>query len=281
VNYSVIGPFVTVYLLPTLGIAGCALLLGARRTPLVLLAGCGALIVEGAAGLVHSGGTVNDLLPAYLAVALLAGLAMGGQPGGLVSYAAGRLARVQIANWRTGEFGRWAGAAAAALVIAQLAILVSGFHPGRAIPASADRSVGARLVAGLRTVGGTIAIPDDPGLELMAGLPPVAHRGATDDVLRGSNRPAIASFTGSAARAVAARRFSVIITDLAGPPDGFPADLTRYYRRCPQTLLAGVSQALFRPFTGFRARPAFVWLPVGHGSCAATVRAIDGPGGTR
>ena len=45
--------------------------------PLVLLAGCAALVVEAFAALVHTGGNVNDLLPAYLVVALLAGLAMG------------------------------------------------------------------------------------------------------------------------------------------------------------------------------------------------------------
>jgi hypothetical protein len=270
------GQFFTVYVLPTLGIAGCGLVLGARRTPLVLLAGCAALIVEGAAGLVHTGGTVNDLLPAYLAVALLAGLAMGSQPGGLAGYWADRLARARIAAWPAGRSGRWIGAAAAALVIAQMASLFGGFHPARAIPASASRAAGGKVVAGLRALGGPIAVPGDPGLDLMAGLPPVAHQGATDDVLRGTNQAAIASFTRSAARAVAGRRFSAIVTDLAGPPDGYPADLSRYYRRCPQTLLAGVPDALFRPSTGYRGRPTFVWLPVGHGSCAAAARAIDG-----
>jgi Dolichyl-phosphate-mannose-protein mannosyltransferase len=279
------GQFFTVYLLPTLGLAGCAMVLGARRTPLVLLAGCGALIVEGAAGLVHTEGTVNDLLPAYLAVALLAGLAMGARPG-LTSYWAGywadRLAGARIAYWPAGRSGRWAGAAAAALVIAQLATLFGGFHPGRAMPANASRAVGARVVTGLRALGGRVAVPGDPGLELTAGLSPVAHQGAAGDVLRGTNQAAIASFKQSAARAVAALRFSAIVTDLAGPPDGYPADLSRYYRRCPQPLLAGVPEALFRPPTGYRGRPTFVWLPVGHGSCAATVRAIDGsvPGAT-
>ena len=94
-----------------LGIAVCAAVLGARRTPLVLLAGCAALVVEGYAALVHGGGTVNDLLPAYLAVALLAGLAMGGQPGGLVADGLDRLARPRLANWRAGRAGPWVAAA--------------------------------------------------------------------------------------------------------------------------------------------------------------------------
>ncbi|MGH3231566.1 MAG: hypothetical protein ACRDOA_23800, partial [Streptosporangiaceae bacterium] len=177
---------------------------------------------------------------------------------------------------RTGQIRGWVAAAAAALVIAQLAVLVNGFHPGRAIPTSADRATGARLTSGMRAVGGLIAVQADPGLGLLAGLPAVAHKGAVDDLLGASDTAGIASFRSSAARAVAARRFSAIVTDNAGPPDGFPRDLMRYYRRCPQTLLAGVPPAVFQAVAGLPERPAYVWLPVGGASCAATVRALDG-----
>ena len=74
--------FWTGYLLPALGIAICAAVLGTRRIPLVLLAGCAALVAEGYAARVQIGGNVNDMLPAYLVVALLAGLAMTPRPGG-------------------------------------------------------------------------------------------------------------------------------------------------------------------------------------------------------
>ena len=90
----------------------------------MLVAGAAALVVESYAALVHSGGEVNDLLPAYLAVALFAGLAIDGHPGGLVGFCADRLARGRLANWRPGLTGRSVAAAAAALVIAQLAVLV-------------------------------------------------------------------------------------------------------------------------------------------------------------
>ena len=121
---------------------------------------------RGYAALVHGGGTVNDLLPAYLAVALLAGLAMGGQPGGLVADGLDRLARPRLANWRAGRAGHWVAALASGLVIVQLAVLVSGFRPARAIPATAGRAVGIRLTAGVRALGGTVAVPADPGLDL-------------------------------------------------------------------------------------------------------------------
>ena len=275
-DVAIVG-FWTGYLWPTLGIACYALVLGARRTPLVLLAGCAALVAEGYAPLVHSGGGANDLLPAYLAVALLAGLSMSSQPGALASDWVDWLARDRIANWRTGRFGRWVAAAAGGLVIAQLAVLVSGFHPSRAIPASADLVVGWHLIAGVRALGGMVAVPADPGLGLIAGQPAVAQQAAASDVLRASDRTAIESFTRSLARAIAAHRFSAIITELDSDLEGFPSDLARFYRRCPQMLLAGVPSAVFRPVAGALARPVSVWLPVGRGSCAMAVRVLDGP----
>src|SRR5204862_5821047 len=138
-------------------------------------------------------------------------------------------ARARIANWRAGQVSHLVAAAAAALVIAQLAVLANGFHPARAIPTDADHAVGSRLTSGMRALGGAIAVPSDPGLDLLAGLPAVAHQGAADDVLRASGTTGTVSFRSSAARAVAARRFSAIVTENTGPPDGFPRDLTRYY----------------------------------------------------
>ena len=252
-DYSRLGSYWTA-LLAALGLAACAALIGARRVPPVLLAGCAALAVEGYAALVHSGGSSNDMLPAYLAVALLAGLALGAKSSG------------------------WASAASGVLVLAQTVLLLSGFHPSQAIPTTADRAVGERLTAGLRAFGGTVAIPADPGLSLLAGMAPAAHQDAAHDVLRASDQAAIASFRSSVADAIAARRYSAIITDGPGPPPGYPPSLSRYYRECPQPLLAGVPAALFRPVAGISARPASIWLPRDSVSCQAAVRVIDGAG---
>jgi len=234
------------YLLPTLGLACCAVLLGARRMPPVLLAGCGALVLEGCAALVHAGGNVNDLLPAYLVVALLAGLALGGQP------------------WP------WL------LVIAQLAVLMAGFRPAQAIPPAGDQTVGLRLVMAVRELGGTVAIPADPGLALTAGLPAVEDQIAAADVLHGKDQAAMAAFTGSVAAAVAARRFSAIITELPRDLRGFPADLPRYYQLCPQMPLAGVPPAPFNPGPGGEGHSVSVWVPAGGQSCATAIRALEG-----
>ena len=220
--------------------------------PAVLLAGCAALAVEGYAALVHSGGGINDMLPAYLAVALLAGLALGSA----------------ATPWVTVTSG--------VLVLAQSALLLSGFHPSQAIPAGADRAVGERLIAGMRAFGGTVAVPADPGLSLLAGMTPVAHQDAAYDVLRASDQAAIASFRRSATEAVAARRFSAIITDGPGPPFGKSPSLGQYDYQCPQPLLAGVPAALFLPVAGAEVRPMYVWLPRAGGSCATAVSTLDG-----
>jgi Dolichyl-phosphate-mannose-protein mannosyltransferase len=274
-NAAAVGQFWSGYLLPTLGLAVAAALLGGRRVPLVLLSGCVALAAEGYAALVHAGGGVNDLLPAYLAVALLAGLAMGDQLPRSPARGTSRPARVRIARWYPRNARRPAAPAAVVLVIAQLAVLAAGFRPGHAIPAGADRAAGLRLAAGLRALGGTVAVPADPALAVMAGLPEVEDQFAAVDVLRASDPSAKAAFTRSVARAVATRRFTMIITVIDGDLRGFPPDLPRYYHRCPQMPLAGIPPAPFRMSAAIQ--PVSVWLPIGGGSCAAAARALAGP----
>jgi hypothetical protein len=274
-NTAAVGQFWVRYLLPTLGLAIAALLLGARRVPLLLLSGCAALVAEGYAALVHAGGGVNDLLPAYLVVALLAGLAMGDQPGAGPSPVAGHLAGKRTASGLSAKAMRAVAPVAVVLVIAQLAMLAAGFRPGHAIPAGADRAAGLRLAAGLRGLGGTVAVPADPAIAVMAGLPQVEDQFAAVDVLRASDPAAKAAFARSVAAEVAARGFTVIVTELDGDLRGFPPDLPRYYHRCPQMPLAGIPPAPFRKSAAIQ--PVTVWLPIGRGSCTAVTRMLSGP----
>jgi hypothetical protein len=129
----------------------------------------------------------------------------------------------------------------------------------------------------VRELGGMVAIPADPGLALTAGLPAVEDQIAAADVLHGEDQAAMAAFTGSVAAAVAARRFSAIITELPRDLRGFPANLPRYYRLCPQMPLAGVPPAPFNPGPGGEGHSVSVWVPAGGQSCAAAIRALEGP----
>jgi len=280
---SIAGQFWVGELLPTLAIAICAAVLGARRMPFTLLAGCAALVAESFAARAQTGSNLNDLLPAYLAVAVLAGLAMGDQSPRLLSGSFGRLARARIAwaapfaqlrHGRAGRAGRWIPVAVSALVIAQIAVLATGFHVSQAFPPGKDRVAEQRLVDAARSLGGTVAIPADPGIAVAAGLSPTEDQVAAADVLRASDQSARAVFTASLDRTVATQKYSAIITEFHGDLRGFPADLPLYYYECPQMPLDG---ALSVPFAADAdALPISVWLPIGHGpSCAAVTRTLE------
>jgi hypothetical protein len=238
-----------------MGLAACSALIGARRVPRELLAGCAALAVEGYATLVHSGGAINDVLPAYLAVAVLAGLALGnrsGQPstGGGVATLAG------------------------VLILAQSVVLLATSHPTRWIPSNADRAAGERLVAGMRALGGDVAVPSEPSLSLQAGMTLAAHPGSVYDVVRATDKEGIASYMDSAGAAVKARQFSAIITAGAGKALFNPPYLLKYYQECLQSLPAGPATVLI-PVAGNQTRPAVVWVPRGD-SCQRALSILGG-----
>jgi hypothetical protein len=282
-NPSAASQFWVSELLPTLAVAICAAVLGARRMPFTILAGCAALVAESFAARAQAGSNLNDLLPAYLAVAVLAGLAMGGRSPLSPSGAPGRPARAriagtapfaQIARWRAGPAGPWIPVAASALIIAQIGLLASGFQLSQAFPPASDRAADQRLVAAARLLGGTVAIPADPSIAVAAGLPATEDQVAAADVLRASDQSAKAVFMASLARAVATEKYSAIITEFHGDLRGFPAALPLYYYQCPQMPQDGVLSVPFA--ANARALPVSVWLPIGHGpSCAAVTRTLE------
>jgi len=237
------------------GLAACSALIGARRVPRELLAGCAALAVEGYATLVHSGGAINDVLPAYLAVALLAGLALGNGTG------------------QSGT-GRRVTTVAGVLVLAQSVFLLASAHPSQAIPASAGRAAGMRLIAGMRALGGDVAVPADPSLSLQAGMTPSAVKGAVYDVVRATDKAGIASYAHSAAAAVKARQFSAIISSGNGKPLYNPPHLLEYYQECLQPLPTGPA-TLLTPAGRNQPGPAVVWIPRGA-SCQQVLGILNG-----
>jgi Dolichyl-phosphate-mannose-protein mannosyltransferase len=254
----------------TAGLAACAGLIGARRVPRELLAGCAALAVGSYATLVKNGGAINDVLPAYLAVALLAGLALGGGTG-----------RSSTGGSSTGgsstggsSTGRLVTTVAGVLVLAQSVFLLASAHPSSALPASTGRAAGIRLIAGMRAYGGDVAVSTDPSLSLQAGMAPSAAPGAVYDVMQSTSRAGTASYLRSAAAAVRARQFSAIISSGDGRALSGPRHLLEYYQECLQPRPAGPATLLI-PVGRNRPVPAVVWIPRG-GSCQRAISVLNG-----
>ncbi len=257
-----------------MGLAACAALIGARRVPRELLAGCAALAVGGYATLVKNGGAINDVLPAYLAVALLAGLALGNAPDRSGTDRSGTDRSGTAGAGTAGPGTGWLVATAAGvLILAQSVFLLASSHPSRALPASTGRAVGMRLIAGIRALGGDVAVSSDPSLSLQAGMAPAAVPGAVDDVLRSTAHAGIASYAHSAAAAVRARQFSAIISSGGGRPFSGAPHLLEYYQECPQPLPAGPATLLI-PVGRNQPVPAVVWIPRG-GSCQRVLRILN------
>jgi hypothetical protein len=264
-TYGNFGWFWTALLTAT-GLAAGAAVIGARRVPRELLAACAALAVEGYATLVHSGGSINDMLPAYLAVALLAGLALGGTGLGTGTAPGGGPGRRRVTT------------AAGILVLAQSVFLLASSHPSQAIPSSAARAAGERLIAGMRAFGGDVAVADDPGLSLRAGMAPAATPGAVFDVVRATDKAGIESYRRSGREAVKDRQFSAIIAASPGHPLYNPPNLVQDYQECVQPLPAGPGTLLVpvSDSEGSRLRPAVVWIPWGSGSCQDAISILNG-----
>jgi hypothetical protein len=253
-----------------MGLAACAALIGARRMPRELLAGCAALAVGGYATLVKNGGAINDVLPAYLAVALLAGLALGSGTG---QSSTGPLSTGSSSTARSGT-GRLVSTAAGVLILVQSVFLLASSHPSSALPASTGRAVGMRLIAGMRAFGGDVAVSSDPSLSLQAGMAPPAVPGAVYDVVQSTSRAGRVSYMRSAAAAVKAQEFSAIISSGDGSALSGPPHLLQYYQQCLQPRPVGPATLLI-PVGRNQPVPAVVWIPRG-GSCQRALSILGG-----
>jgi hypothetical protein len=131
-----------------------------------------------------------------------------------------------------------------------------------------------RLIAGMRALGGDVAVTSDPSLSLQAGMAPAAVPGAVYDVLRSTAQSGIRSFTSNSAAAVRTKQFSAIISSGGGRPFSGAPHLLEYYQECPQPLPAGPGTLLI-PVGRNQPAPAVVWIPRG-GSCQRVLSILNG-----
>jgi hypothetical protein len=185
------------------------------------------------------GAEVNNLLPAFAAVALLAALGLADLEE--------RARAVDAKAWRLVATG------ATALLLAQLVLLA--YDPRHHLPKAADRVAGEKLVARLRAIPGDVFAPHHGYLARLAGKKGYAHTLAMDNLFLDDDGPARRDLQAELVQALAEKRFAAVLLESDGRYG--PAILASYDVKEP----AFDDPDVFWPVTGGRLRPESLCFP--------------------
>jgi hypothetical protein len=202
----------------------------------------GGMLISSWLSRVHAGGAINVVLPAYLGISLLFGLAIGSVTAAIQSSgAAERRKRLLLLD-----------------LVCLLQFLALLYDPRELLPRPSDRAAGERLVATLRAIPGSVLVPAHGYLAQRAGKEGSAHEMAMDDLFRGNGGGPASGLKEELRTAVRERRFEAIVLDDAPPllPETARIDLTGAYTLADTLLPKG---DLFRPTTGSAARPRYLY----------------------
>jgi hypothetical protein len=185
------------------------------------------------------GAEVNNLLPAFAGVALLAALGVAAlEDRARGSESAGMPAAAAAVAW---------------LLLVQLAVL--RYDPRAHLPSAADREAGDGLVARLKSIEGDIFIPHHGYLTRLAGKRDFAHTLAMDNVYLDDDGPARRELESGMRAALQEKRFAAVLLESDGRYG--VAILNSYDAR--ENLFA--RDDVFWPVTGGRLRPEVLCLP--------------------
>ncbi|MDQ6804999.1 MAG: glycosyltransferase family 39 protein [Actinomycetota bacterium] len=186
----------------------------------------------------HTGGYANVLMPAYAAVALLAGL----------TYA--HLSRAQL----SARLSALAKPLLAVAVLLQLALLV--YPIDAQIPTAADRTAGAQLISRLRALPGPVLVLRHPWYATVVGKGTFAQEEAIGDVLRSASGRGSRPLRASLSTALNADHVQAVVLDGTFDEHFFGAELARYFRLLPQP----ITPSRLYPLTDVRTSPTLLFL---------------------
>ncbi len=171
----------------------------------------GAIVFATYSSRLHTGGWDNVLLPAFVAIALLAGIGVGWA----------RAARLDARY-----------AIALLLVVAQFVIL--RYAPGDQIPKASASAPGDRLIAALRELRGPVLMTGESWMLVRAGLAEqqTAHASALQDVTR--TKPLVhdgRALERELEDAIRTHRYCTLVVTSPEVFSALPSDFTQYYRK--------------------------------------------------
>jgi len=226
-------------ILPAVGVAGLvalmALTVRRRRRPFYLFFGGGAVAVAWS-GRLHFGGFPNTLLPAFAAIAVLAGI--------------GAHELCWMANAlpapRRGAMRLFLAICAAA----QLWML--HYDPIKLIPTKRDVRAGEALIETLRAIDGEVWVLGPGYLAPRAGKKSYAHEWAIKDVLNFGGGDPGRDLTRDILRAIRSRRFAAVLTET----EYLEKELSSGYHDDGEPI---ADKRAFFARTGTPTRPRTIW----------------------
>ncbi len=262
----------------------------------------GGLIAAAWLSRLHTGGYANVLMPAYAAIALLAGLAAGEclrggrgaslaggggaslAGGGGASLAGGGGATLagargaslaRISRPRARPRGRLPGATAAigvaVVAVAQAALLA--YPIAAQLPTSADRAAGAQLLARLRALPGNVVVLRHPWYAAQAGKGSFAHGEAITDVLRSSARRGPLALSASLRTALDADHVDAVVLDGRFDAHLLAPALAREFRLAS----SAITDVPLYPLTDLRTAPRLLYVRVRAADAGAAGLAATAP----
>ncbi|HWF73640.1 MAG TPA: glycosyltransferase family 39 protein [Solirubrobacteraceae bacterium] len=205
-----------------------------RRAAVYYLIAAAGLLGSAWASRVHTGGYLNVLMPAYAALALLAGLTYG---------ALNETKRKTIA-----------APATAAAVLVQLALLI---YPINAqLPTAADRTAGAQLIARLRNLPGRVIVLRHPWYATEAGKGTFAQEEALGDVLRSTDAKGARPLSASLKHALRTDHVQAVVLDGTFDAHFLEPELSRDFRLVPEP----ITPRRLYPLTDVRTSPTLLYL---------------------
>ncbi len=181
----------------------------------------------------HTGGYANVLIPAYAAVALLAGLA--------------------LAQFLRPGDGRLAGLLAAAALALQLGLLA--YPLDAQTPTSADRAAGAQLLAALRKLPGPVLVLRHPWYATELGKGSFAQGEGITDVLRSDAGRGRRALKASLAHALDDVRIRAVVLDGTFDAGVLQPALGRDFR----LVRAPITPFRLYPLTDVRSAPTLLY----------------------